>query len=353
MRSIVGSKSVSRERTTNWPGRRGFTLVELLVVIAIIGLLIALLLPAVQAAREAARRSSCKNNLRQFGLALHNYQSTLSVFPLSYVAERGVTTTVGGQWSVRARILPYAEQGNLSDLINWNVAYATQLDVAIKRIPMFLCPSEINDVVRINLSTGVKRDYPANYAANFGTWKIFDPNDMSGGDGAFHPNSAYTPAKIVDGMSHTLAASEVKAYTPYIRNVATDPGATLPTVPNFADGLIGDGCCIGLKLQQNTGQTEWADGLCQQSGFTTTFTPNTEVLYTLSGKTHDIDYVSWREATHLTRPTYAALTARSHHPGGVHALLMDGSVHFVADSIDLAIWRGLGTRGGQEPTQIE
>src|SRR5688500_4111863 len=93
--------------------RRGFTLIELLVVIAIIAILVALLLPAVQQAREAARRTECRNNLRQIGLALHNYVDAHRVFPPSYCAVPGVTTTVGGQWSVFARILPYVEQSNL------------------------------------------------------------------------------------------------------------------------------------------------------------------------------------------------------------------------------------------------
>ncbi|MBI2826361.1 MAG: DUF1559 domain-containing protein [Planctomycetia bacterium] len=326
----------------------GFTLVELLVVIAIIGVLIALLLPAVQAAREAARRAQCKNNLRQFGLALHNYQTTSNVFPMSYTAERGVTTTVGGQWSVRARVLPFVEAANLGDLINWNVAYSKQINVATTRVPTFLCPSETNDVVRVNLTTGVPRDYPANYAANFGTWKVYDPNNGSGGDGAFHPNSAYTPAHFTDGLSNTLAAAEVKAYTPYIRNVTSDPGPAIPIATNFAAGLTGDGCCIGPDVQQNTGHTEWADGLCQQSGFTTTFTPNTRVPYAVNGDAYDIDFVSWREATHLTRVTYAAITARSYHSGGTNVLMMDGSVQAMHDTIDLIVWRALGTRTGGE-----
>ena len=327
---------------------RGFTLIELLVVVAIIGILMGLLLPAVQAAREAARRSQCKNHLRQFALALHNYQSAWTVFPMSYVCERGVTSTVGGQWSVRARILPYVEQADLGDLIDWNVAYSTQVDVATRRIPMFLCPSEIHDEVRVNLSTGIPRDYPANYAVNFGTWKVYDPNNGSGSDGAFFPNSRLTPASFRDGLSNTLAAAEVKAYTPYVRNATEDPGGAPPADSDFALVASGDGCCIGESFQGNTGHTEWADGLCQQSGFTTTFVPNSRVLHEANGRIHDIDYVSWREGTHLTRVTYAALTARSYHAGIIHVLMMDGSARSVGDSISLETWRALGTRAGGE-----
>ena len=328
--------------------RRGFTLIELLVVIAVIAILIALLLPAVQQAREAARRTECRNNLRQIGLALHNYLDAHRVFPPSYCVVPGVTTTVGGQWSVFARVLPYVEQANLQNLIDWSVGYSTQVNVATTRVPTYLCASEVNDVMRINPSTGLARDYPANYVINFGTWKVYDPTNGSGGDGAFFPNSKLSTAAFLDGTSNTLCASEAKAYTPYLRNTASDPGPVPPGSPLFAAGLTGDGCCIGTSLQANTGHTEWADGLCQQSGFTTTFGPNTRIPYTVGGVEYDIDFVSWREGTHATRVTYAALPARSYHEGLVHALLMDGSARGVSENISLTVWRALGTRAGGE-----
>jgi prepilin-type N-terminal cleavage/methylation domain-containing protein len=328
--------------------RRGFTLIELLVVIAIIAILIALLLPAVQQAREAARRTQCRNNLKQIGLALHNYLDAHSAFPPSYCAVPGVTTTVGGQWSAFARILPYLDQANLQNLINWSVGYSTQVNVAITRIPGYLCPSEPNDVVRVNPSTGVPRDYPASYVVNFGTWKIYDPANGTGGDGAFFPNSKMRPANFTDGMSNTLCASEAKAFTPYLRNTSDDPGATLPASPSFAAAFSGDGCCIGTSLQLNTGHTEWADGLCQQSGFTTAFGPNTRIPHSVAGVEYDIDYVSWREGTTASRVTYAALPARSHHEGMVHAMLMDGSVRSTSENISRQLWQWLGTRAGSE-----
>jgi prepilin-type N-terminal cleavage/methylation domain-containing protein len=337
---------LSLGRTMN--RRKAFTLIELLVVIAIIAILIALLLPAVQQAREAARRTQCKNHLKQVGLALHNYLDAHSVFPPSYCVVPGVTTTVGGQWSVVARILPYLDQANRQNLIHWNVAYSTQLNVATTRVPPYLCPSDPNDMVRINTSTGVPRDYPANYVVNFGTWKIYDPVTGSGSDGAFFPNSKMQPAHFTDGMSNTLCASEAKAFTPYVRNTTTDLGATVPTDASFAAAFTGDGCCIGASTQFNTGHTEWADGLCQQSGFTTTFTPNTKIPYTVSGTVHDIDIISWREGTHATRVQYAAMPARSYHEGIVHVLLMDGSGRAVSESIDGGVWKALGTRAGGE-----
>ncbi len=330
---------------------RGFTLIELLVVIAIIAILIALLLPAVQQAREAARRISCRNNLRQFGLALHNYLDTYSTFPPSYCAVPGVTTSVGGQWSARARVLPFVEQGNLQNLIDWGTAYSQQLAVATTRVSTFLCPSEIHDQVRVN-SSGVPRDYPANYTINMGTWKIWDPQDGTGGDGSFHPNSRFTVAHFTDGTSNTLMAAEVKAYTSYLRNTNEDPGPTVPGSPDFAAPFTAAGGDVnmGPRLMDNTGQTEWADGLSQQGGFTTTFPPNTFVPYLFNGETYDIDYVSYREGTHATRVAYGAITVRSYHPGIVHAGLMDGSVRAVSENIDSQLWRKLGTRNGGEVT---
>ena len=339
------SISHRRERSRT----QGFTLIELLVVIAIIAILIALLLPAVQQAREAARRISCRNNLRQFGLALHNYLDTHSAFPPSYCAVPGVTTSVGGQWSVRARVLPFVEQANLQNLIDWGTAYSQQLDVATTRVPMFLCPSEIHDQVRVN-SSGTPRDYPANYAINMGTWKIWDLQDGTGGDGAFHPNSKFTVAHFTDGTSNTLMAAEVKAYTSYLRNTNEDPGPTVPGSPDFATGFTataGD-IAMGPNLMDNTGHTEWPDGLSHQGGFTTTFPPNTLVPYQFNGETYDIDYTSYREGTHATRVSYAAITARSYHPGIVHAGLMDGSVRALSENIDSQLWRNLGTRSGGE-----
>ena len=332
-------------------GRSGFTLIELLVVIAIIAILIALLLPAVQQAREAARRTQCKNNLKQIGLGLHNYADTFSRFPPSYCVVPGVTVTVGGQWSYRARLLPYLEQASLKNLVNWNLAYSVQVNVATTRIGSYLCPSEVNDMLRVYTSgplVGQGRDYPSNYGVNFGTWKIWDPTDGTGGDGAFHPNSNFNTSAFRDGLSQTLCAAEVKAYVPYVRNTTVDPGAAVPSSTGFAGSLVGDGCCVGPNVQQNTGHTEWADGLCQQSGFTTTFGPNAKVPYVVGGATYDIDLVSWREGTTATRVTYGALTARSHHNGIVQVLMLDGASRAVNQTISLATWRALGTRRGGE-----
>ena len=330
---------------------RGFTLVELLVVIAIIGILIALLLPAVQAAREAARRSSCKNNLKQIGLGLHNYLSANGSFPPSYCIKRGtVITGNNGSWSIHGRLLPYLEQTGAYDLVRLDIAWDAQLATGVPamRIPTYVCPSDPNDTVRVK--NGAPYVYPQTYGFNFGTWLVHNPATGQGGDGAFFVNSQVRPAGIRDGLSNTLSAAEVKAFTSYFRNTA-DPGPVVPNHPSVIAGLAsGAQFKLGPATNDNTGHTEWCDGRVHHSGITTVFTPNTFVAYVHSdGNTYDVDYNSLQEGKSATQPTYAAVTSRSYHPGVVNTALMDGSIRSVSETIDLSVWRALGTRQGGEP----
>ncbi|MCD4727416.1 MAG: DUF1559 domain-containing protein [Pirellulales bacterium] len=332
------------------PPASAFTLVELLVVITIIGILIALLLPAVQSAREAARRMQCMNNLKQIGLALHNYVAANGVFPPSFCIQPGTTLTGNnGSWSVHGRILPYLEQGNVYDLVRLDVAWDAQLSTGVPtmRMPMYLCPSEVNDRVRVKY--GVPYTYPQNYGFNFGTWLVWDPAAGQGGDGLFHVNGQLTMAAISDGTSHTLAAAEVKAFTSYFRNTA-DPGPKVPSSPVALAALAGGaGFKLGPDINDNTGHTEWADGRVHHSGVTTVFTPNTLVAYVhTDGHEYDVDFNSLQEGKSITQRTFAAVTARSYHPGVVNALLADGSTRTISDSVALPVWRALGTRAGDE-----
>lgn len=328
----------------------GFTLVELLVVIAIIGVLIALLLPAVQAAREAARRSSCKNNLKQIGLALHNYLGANGSFPPSFCIRRGtVLSGNNGSWSIHGRLLPYLEQASAYDQVRLDIAWDAQLATGVPqlRIPTYVCPSDPNDTVRTQ--AGAPYIHPQTYGFNFGTWLVYEPSTGRGGDGAFYVNSRTRPADIRDGLSNTLAAAEVKAFTSYVRNTS-DPGPVVPSSPTEVAGLAGGGQFkLGPATNDNTGHTEWCDGRVHHSGVTTVFTPNTFVEYLHSdGRTYDIDYNSLQEGKSTTQPTYAAVTSRSYHPGIVNACLMDGSVRSISETIDLTTWRALGTRGAGE-----
>jgi prepilin-type processing-associated H-X9-DG protein/prepilin-type N-terminal cleavage/methylation domain-containing protein len=193
---------------------RGFTLIELLVIISIIGLLIALLLPAVQAAREAARRAQCVNNLKQLGLALHNYDGSHQTFPSGYVSNFNATgDDTGPGWGWAPMLLPQFEQGPLYNATNFNLAIEDPSNLT-SRLPLvnnFLCPSDRVEVywaVNRDAATGAPRQNicqvaPSNYVAMYGNG---EPGP--GGDGLFFRNSKVSLRDITDGTAQTIALGE-------------------------------------------------------------------------------------------------------------------------------------------------
>ncbi|MCH8840343.1 MAG: DUF1559 domain-containing protein [Planctomycetes bacterium] len=355
------NESPTKVKLTKGAGRRrGFTLVELLVVIAIIGVLVALLLPAVQAAREAARRMSCANNMRQLGLAMHNYESANGKFPPQIMIGKDQY-----RWSAQARILPYIEAVSLANRIDFSVdyhrigasgtVYGSNAEVLNNepmlkstRVPALLCPSEDRDEVRVDNATGTPRDYPLNYGVNCGVWFVYDPVTRTGGSGAFFPNSGLRDKDFTDGLSNTLMFAEVKAWQPYYRDGKLGTEDAADTTNEI--------CALDGSFKSESGHTEWIDGRVHQSGFTATFPPNTKVT---CKEGSDVDWNNWRvrgwdpanpdAPLDTTATTYAAVTSRSWHSGNlVNVARMDGSVDSINADIALEVWRAMATRDGSE-----
>ncbi|MBX3438227.1 MAG: DUF1559 domain-containing protein [Planctomycetaceae bacterium] len=325
--------------------RHAFTLIELLVVIAIIAILIALLLPAVQQAREAARRTQCRNNLKQLGLAMHNYLDTHSSFPPNGVKN----SSAGGsnqEWSAQAFILPFLEQGNVYNLIDFNVGYGQGANavnnVKIMRIPVLLCPSDPKDSARVD--AGVTVHYPLSYAVGRGIYEVAKitggayPDGKINGDGgaAFLYNSVTRDRDFPDGMSNTIGMAEVKCKTPRFHDrpdLVPETGLDLPSGPDTAG------------WSDANGHTEWVSGNTIHTGFTTVFPPNAKILVngveqaSISGtREYNLGKSGHDSVTRVVAPS------RSYHTGIVHTLLMDGSARSISENIDLSTWQNLGQR---------
>jgi prepilin-type N-terminal cleavage/methylation domain-containing protein/prepilin-type processing-associated H-X9-DG protein len=340
---------------TSRPGAgRGFTLIELLVVIAIVAVLIALLLHAVQAAREAARRAQCVNNLKQMGLGLYNYESSNGTFPPSNAIWLVGTTVTFNGFSVFARVLPYMEQGVMFNAINFSFTHRTVQNSTVvgSAVSSFTCPSDLHADGLTPFPSGTNARVPS-YGVNEGDWFIWNgignPPDTRG---VFSPNLSRRIADFTDGTSQTLLASDVKALQPFcmlggqFSEANLSSPTAVPPSPNAPPLSVAVEYTSGPCNANPPGQehTAWVDGNPQETGFTTAFPPNKAAINPTVNADLDIMTV----LVNRNLPVYGALTARSYHPGGVNALLADGSVKFMKSTTDGNTWRALGTiRGGE------
>lgn len=335
--------------------RSAFTLIELLVVIAIIAVLIALLLPAVQAAREAARRSQCVNNLKQLGLATHNYLSTYQVLPFGKGAGYAASlpgTPAYARWSCNSQLLAYLEQGTLFNSINFDFPPETPgMAGAVPFMPAYQNPSRQNATASQNQvgSFLCPSDMPPisgwaggnNYLGNMYTFACdlneTNPSTVAPTEvmrGIFYLGSAVRIADVTDGTSNTTFFSEkIKGQgTP---NPRTD--MLIFTNQTSMDGTF-QGCqalpTTALPLTSRQGMS-WVMGEMCCTTFNHVAPPN--------GRTCAAPNFPGNMANMAMQ-----VPPSSYHSGGVNVLFGDGAVRFVKSSVSLLAWRAIGSRNGGE-----
>ncbi len=328
----------------------GFTLVELLVVIAIIGVLVGLLLPAVQSAREAARRSSCSNNMKQIGLAMHNFHDTNNGLPAFVKRNRQ-----GDYWrgySAFSQVLPYIEEQNLYDQMvtatdnwfhHWDQGGVNNTLTAVRatKIQAFLCPSDR----KFSTGGGWANGQGCNYGVSFGStisWaNMNNQNGLFRGNPIANINAALEFGGATDGLSKTLMASE------HLTGDNND-GVLMPgnsSEPRIGSGFPGAAqyptesevtafgtACLGVTAHNSENGCQWIAPEPTQTALNTIAPPNWQYP---NCQTSGSGFAADRDGSY---------PARSRHPAGVQAVMGDGSVQFFNDGIDLVTWQRIGSR---------
>lgn len=303
--------------------KAGFTLIELLVVIAIIAILIALLLPAVQQAREAARRSQCKNNLKQLGLALHNYHDTFNVLPPGYVS-RGVSTSdaaaveTGPNFAWGTMILPNIDQSPLYQQLNLNLNATdpVNLPLAQQFLTVFACPSDPGQETFVANDGSTEYELAkANYVGVYGYGSITMSPGQPNPAGMFYRNSSVRFRDVTDGLSNTMLVGERKAQHRFpATSTAVQADSTwYAAIP----GVLRP---AGMSMMSDEGPASLVLGHVGQTmmgGMVMHHTPN--------NTNHIVNF-------------------SSSHVGGIQFLMADGSVHFLSENIDYNTFRWLGQK---------